>query len=198
MFNFNIPNTVTIVRVILAFVALGLLWLPGEVWLWMAFLLTILVIWGDGLDGFLARKLNQCSRLGAVLDIAGDRIVEMSYWVVFAVLNWVPLWVPLLFLVRGIAVDTVRSYAAEQGYTAFGKTTMMRSVLGQFLVASNFSRGSYAVIKAAAFCLVIIARTNWAEGSQFQAVADFLVYLSCAFCVVRGLPVLIEGRELLK
>lgn len=75
---------------------------------WAAFVLTVLVMWGDGLDGFFARKLNQCTKLGAVLDIAGDRVVEMLYWIVFAVLGWIPAWVPIIFLVRGTFVDAIR------------------------------------------------------------------------------------------
>ena len=39
----------------------------------------------DGVDGYIARKYNQASELGSVLDIMGDRIVEASYWIAFAV-----------------------------------------------------------------------------------------------------------------
>lgn len=133
-----------------------------------------------------------------MLDIVGDRAVEMAYWIAFASLNWIPVFVPLLYLIRGSFVDAIRQVASEQGFTAFGKTTMMQSGLGKFLVASNFSRFSYAVAKAAAFCLVIAAHTQRLEGTGVETIAMFLVYFSCVFCVIRGLPVLIEGRALLK
>lgn len=194
----NVANVVTVVRVGVALVTLGLLWIPGDEWLWTAFVLTALVIWGDALDGYLARKLNQSSKLGAMLDIVGDRIVEMAYWIAFAALGWVPAWVPLLFLVRGNFVDAIRSLASEQGYTAFGEKTMQKSAVAKFLVASNFSRFTYAVAKAAAFCLLIAARTTAAQGTIVPDVAMALVYVTCAFCVLRGLPVLIEGQYLFK
>jgi|SRR5579885_11151 len=195
----NVANLITIARVFLAIGTAALLWLPQEEWRWTAFVLTILVIWADGIDGYFARKLNQTSKFGGILDIAGDRVVEMAYWIAFAILGWIPAFVPFLFLVRGTMVDAIRSHASEQGYTAFGSNTMMQSGIGKFLVASNFSRFSYAVAKAVAFCLVIASHTN--AGAQLpivSAVAIFLVYFACAFCLIRGLPVIFEASFLFK
>ncbi|MBU6452490.1 MAG: CDP-alcohol phosphatidyltransferase family protein [Cyanobacteria bacterium REEB67] len=206
----NVANIITVSRVVLALLTLALLPMAGnpsaantagfssENILWTAFGLTVLVIWADGLDGFFARKLNQCTKFGAILDIAGDRCVEMAYWIVFCALGWVPLFVPLLYLVRGTFVDAMRSHASEQGLTAFGAKTMMQSPLGKFLVASNFSRFTYAVVKALAFCLVIAAHTAALDKTALPTVALYLVYFSCFFCVARGLPVLIEGQSLFK
>lgn len=200
---FNVANTITISRVVLAVVVLLFLFsgasagpVPDDRTLWTVFFLTIFIIWADGLDGFFARKFNQSSKLGGILDIAGDRVVELAYWIVFAALTWIPVWVPLLFLVRGTFVDAIRSHASEQGYTAFGDKTMMQSALGKFLVASNFSRFSYAVAKALAFCLVVAAHTALGKNYNLEPVALFLVYFSCAFCLIRGLPVIIESKSL--
>lgn len=195
----NVPNSVTIGRVFLALGTVSLLWLPQESMRWTAFVLTILVIWGDGLDGYLARKLNQTSKMGAVLDIAGDRAVEMTYWIAYAVLNWIPVWIPLLFLVRGTIVDAIRAQAGEQGFSAFGEKTMMQSGIGKFIVASNFMRFTYAIVKAVAFCLIIAAHTDWvvAHAGIVGKIAIYCAYIAAAFCFVRGLPVLIEGRKLL-
>jgi CDP-diacylglycerol---glycerol-3-phosphate 3-phosphatidyltransferase len=192
----NVANVVTVGRVVLALATVPLLWQTGDQLLWTAFGLTAFIIYADALDGYLARKLNLSSKLGAVLDIAGDRCVEMLYWIVFAILQWIPVWVPLLFLVRGTFVDAVRSVLGEKGYTAFGAKTMMQSPLGKFLVASNFSRFSYAVAKAVAFCLLIAAHTTLGYRYNVAPVALGFVYFSAVFCVLRGLPVLIEAQEL--
>lgn len=194
----NVANVVTLVRVALALVTLGLLWLPTDQIRFLCAGLTVFVIYMDALDGFLARKLNQVSKLGGILDIAGDRVVEMAYWIVFSVLGWIPVWVPLLFLVRGTFVDAIRAQASEQGFTAFGANTMMQTAIGKFLVSSNFTRFSYAVAKAAAFCLVIAAHTTIGSQTVLPSLALASVYFSCFFCVVRGLPVMIEAKYLLK
>lgn len=193
----NVPNAITIGRVFVAIGTCALLWIDNDAVRWTAFVLTALVIWGDGLDGYFARKLNQCTKLGAVLDIAGDRVVEMLYWIVFAVLGWISVWIPIIFLVRGTFVDAIRAQVAEQGYTPFGEKTMMQTGLGKFLVASNFSRFSYAIAKALAFCLLIAGRTPQAP-PLVRTIAEFMAYFATAFCIIRGLPVLIEARSLLK
>jgi CDP-diacylglycerol--glycerol-3-phosphate 3-phosphatidyltransferase len=192
----NVPNTITIARVFLALLAVSLCWSTDDTVLWTAFVLTAIIIWGDGLDGYFARKLNQATKLGAILDIAGDRVVEMAYWIVFSILGWIPAWIPLLFLVRGTFVDAIRAQASEQGKTAFGAKTMMETPLGKFLVASNFSRGTYAVVKAVAFCLLIAARTKACQNTLIPSIAIYCAYASAVFCVIRGLPVLVEGRSL--
>lgn len=194
----NVPNTITLVRTAIALFVMWLLFQPQDNMITTSTVLTALVIWGDGLDGFFARKLNQCTKLGAVLDIASDRVVEMMYWIAFAVLNWIPIWVPLLYLVRGTFVDAIRAQASEQGFSAFGEKTMMQSGLGKFLVASNFSRFTYAVAKALAFCFVILSHHSSMSSTVLPQVALIMVYVSAAFCVLRGLPVIVEGRRLMQ
>lgn len=186
-------NFITILRAILSFVAVSILFQNTPGTYWAAFILTILVIWMDGLDGYVARKFNETSKFGAVLDILSDRVVENVYWVSFAVLSWLPLWVPLVVLTRGIITDGLRGLALEQGYTAFGEKTMMQSKIGKFIVASNFSRFSYAVLKAMAFALLILANVVPAVTS----VAYICAYGAVFFCIVRGLPVMIESRRFL-
>jgi phosphatidylglycerophosphate synthase len=194
----NVPNAITIGRVILALITVAVCFIETDTVRWTAFFLTILVIWGDGLDGYFARKLKQTSTMGAALDIASDRAVELAYWIVYAVLNWVPVWIPLLFLVRGTFVDTVRAQAGEKGFTAFGEKTMMQSPIGKFLVASNFMRFSYAVLKAVAFCLLIAANTTQGRSTIVPTIAIYCTYAAAVICVLRGIPVLVEARGVLK
>ncbi len=194
----NVANVVTVSRVGLALGTLALLYMPSDQMRWTAFGLTAFIIYADALDGYLARKLNQTSKFGGILDIAGDRAVEMAYWIVFAALNWIPVWVPLVFLVRGTFVDAIRTYASEQGFTAFGAKTMMQSGIGKFLVASNFSRFTYAVVKALAFCVVIAAHTTTLTNTAAEQVGMGLVYASVVFCLLRGLPVFFESEFLFK
>ena len=83
----NAANIVSISRIFVAFVAIGLLFKHTTcAYIW-ATVLTIIAFIMDGVDGYVARKFNQASEWGSVLDIMGDRIVEVSYWVVFAVLG---------------------------------------------------------------------------------------------------------------
>ncbi len=191
-------NLITLARTLLAFGVVAMLHVRRwEVYV-AAAALTLLLIWMDAWDGWVARKLKESSKLGAVIDILGDRVVEMTYWIVFAAFGWVPVWVAVLIAARGIVVDGVRALALERGFTAFGSTSLMKSRVGAFLVASRSSRAAYGVGKALAFTLVILAAApGWVahRGALLTALAYTAVYATVALCVVRGLPVLVEARQ---
>ena len=190
-------NLITIARMVLAFIVVALLFVNDTNFYIAAFILTIFVIWMDGLDGYVARKFNESSKLGAVLDILSDRVVENVYWITFLALGWVPVWVPLIVASRGIITDGLRSIALEQGFTAFGSNTMMQGKIAKFIVASNFSRFTYAVCKALAFTLLIAANipVYYAFKENVESVGYACVYISVFFCVARGLPVIFESSR---
>jgi CDP-diacylglycerol--glycerol-3-phosphate 3-phosphatidyltransferase len=193
-------NLITVLRTLLAFLAVAMLrWHKWEIYVGAA-LLTLLLIWMDAWDGWVARRRNEASKVGAVFDILGDRVVEMTYWIAFASFGWIPVWVAVLVSARGILVDGFRALAFERGLTAFGATSMMRSKIGALLVSSRLSRGAYGLGKAAAFTLVILAfAPGWRPSLQTTLVwlAYACVYATVALCVVRGVPVLLEARRFL-
>lgn len=196
----NIANIVSIVRIFIAYGAIALLF-NHTMWAYtLAFLLTAIAFAMDGLDGYLARKLNQSSKWGAVLDILGDRIVEVSYWTVFAVLGWINIAFPLICIARAFTTDGIRSVALSKGYTAFGDTTMQTSELGKFICASRFMRIFYAVAKVAAFMLLIIVNVPgievWSGLAVLNGITTFFVWSAIILCVVRAIPVVTESGRL--
>lgn len=198
-------NLISIFRVILVFITIYLLFgnnATGYLW---ALILTVIAFALDGVDGWVARKFNETSKLGAVIDIIGDRIVENTFWVVFAVLGWLPVAFPLIALTRGFVVDGLRSVAMEQGYTAFGDSSMQTSKFGYFICCSKFSRILYAVAKALAFFLLILVHLliiAHPKGISFQVkwglygLACLCAFIAIEFCVLRGLPVVFESKRL--
>ena len=188
-------NLLSFFRMFLALWLCATLTTSGTDFYGFAFWLTVLIIWMDGWDGYVARLLKETSKAGAVIDILCDRVVEQAYWISFAILGWVPVWMVLVIITRGVLVDGLRSLALEAGYTAFGSSTLMQHPLGVLLVSSRFSRWSYAVLKAAAFALLILSHDP--EWAWLQPIADVCLWGTLMFCVVRGLPVLVEARRFL-
>ena len=190
-------NFVTIFRVFLMFIAVYLIIaMPYSVtaYVW-ALILTVLAFALDGVDGWLARKFHEESKLGALLDIMSDRIVENTYWVLFAVLGWISIVFPLIALTRGFVTDTIRSAAMEKGYTPFG---MQKNPICKFITGSKFMRISYAVAKVAAFVIIIMAKIPDIPYSDLIfEVGYWLAVIAIVFCVVRGLPVVIEAKSVL-
>ena len=98
----NSANIVSISRIFVAFISLGLLFVnTTNAYIW-AVILAGIAFSMDAVDGYLARKFGQSSQLGAVLDIMGDRIVEAIYWIVFAALGWLPVIFPIIFYGTGV------------------------------------------------------------------------------------------------
>ncbi len=133
-----------------------------------------------------------------------DRIVEMVLWVVYSNLGLISVAIPIIVIIRGGLVDTIRGFSLIFGKTSFG---MMQTKWGRRLVASNFMRSLYGLAKAVAFCLLAAAlglqglwagtpKAEWAE--TLLAIAVVLSWIAAALCVIRGAPVLIEARTLLK
>jgi CDP-diacylglycerol---glycerol-3-phosphate 3-phosphatidyltransferase len=117
----------------------------------------------------------------------------------------IPLWAPFLVIVRGGIVDALRSMSYDEGMTAFGDNTMMRSAFTRWLTAGRFMRGLYGYVKAAAFIFL----TGYYGYIQQQAEGTWLdkvysldvvrwfgwanVWLAVALTLVRGVPVLFDA-----
>jgi CDP-diacylglycerol--glycerol-3-phosphate 3-phosphatidyltransferase len=167
--------------------------------------LTVTSIALDALDGHIARKKQMATPLGAQLDILGDRMVENMFFTYFAAVGMVSWWLPVLFFARGAATDFLRGLALKAGYSGWGGNAMLETWWGGALVASRWSRGLYAALKCACFCYLglelAIARGPVAILGAFageaqpmiRAVAQILTGATAVCCLLRGLPVLVEG-----
>jgi len=113
--NWTIPNALS---------ALRLLGVPVFFWLIVGpkddgLALTILVIssFTDWLDGFLARKLNQFSRLGELLDPLADRLYVVAALIALYLRDLIPLWVVVILVLRDFAMSMLLIYLKRVGIT---------------------------------------------------------------------------------
>ena len=192
----QLPNIISIFRTALTvWLAIKVLNDPTSLkFLVFSFWLTWFIIALDGIDGIIARKLKVTSDFGSFIDIACDRIVELIFISLFAVLEWIPFWILIVFLIRGVLVDGVRGLAQKKGKTAFGEKSMMKTKLGLFLTSSRFMRAAYGGIKAIAFAFMFLVHSYYTDFIQCEMI---LIYLMTFMCIIRGIPVLLESREYL-
>jgi phosphatidylglycerophosphate synthase len=152
----------------------------------------------DTVDGVVARRTGQVSLLGGVLDIAADRAYELVLWVGFADLRLIPLWVPLVVVVRTTLTDALRSLGVGQGTAPFDQA---RGRVARFLVASPIMRTGYAIGKVVTFCGLALAwgmgalpaDEPWAQAAGVVlAGARLALWPTLLLCLMRGLPVVLD------
>jgi len=202
------PNKVTLLRVLMGFAAVSLF--AHGAWMnLLAVVLTVTSIALDALDGHLARTRKMATPVGAQIDILGDRVIENMYFTYFAVVGMVSLWLPMLFFARGAVTDFLRGLAMKAGRSGWGANAMLQTWWGRALVASRWSRSLYAALKCACFCylglelaltrgpVLLVGPMTVDVHAAIRAGAHVLAWLTGGFCVVRGLPVLLEGWKFL-
>ena len=109
--NLNVPNAITVVRILLAPVFIWMLLADdgADGWLrWAAAVLFILAIATDGIDGAIARKHGLVTDLGKLLDPIADKILTGAALIGLSILLELPWWVTIVILVREIGITVFR------------------------------------------------------------------------------------------
>ncbi|MDP1924428.1 MAG: CDP-alcohol phosphatidyltransferase family protein [Thiobacillus sp.] len=140
---FNLPNVITLLRLaavpVVAWLILQQRW-EAACWLFLAAALS------DGIDGLLARWLNQMTQLGAALDSVADKALGVVTLVLLTQAGAIPLWVTLAILLRdSIIVLGALSYRGMAGHleihpTWLGKTHMFAEFALLALVLADLAR----------------------------------------------------------
>lgn len=149
----SLPNILTIFRLIAApALALAVLFLARPLGDWVALCLFVAAAITDFLDGVLARRWGQISKLGTMLDpIADKAIVLVTLLTVVAIygLQW-PLVIPAVLIVfREVFVSGLREYLGDTAGTlkvtplAKWKTTAQLCALGVLLTPALFEHGLF-------------------------------------------------------
>jgi len=191
-------NLITLFRLMSVFIIGAIALYAAPQWQLINAPLIIINILLDGLDGKIARARNETTVFGAVFDIAADRIIEITLWLILAELGAVSIWIAIIFVTRGILVDSLRKHHADQGKLPF---SIMRTPLGKFLVASRTMRFAIGFIKLITFSwlfFLIPAAEIWPQifiihNDLFSYISNILVYTSVTTSLARGIPVILEA-----
>ena len=194
------PNILTLFRLFSAPVFLALFIGSGEdgfllslmnnqTGLWACLTLAVLSELSDILDGILARKLNQVSDFGKLLDPYADSVFRLSCYFAFASHahgKWIPLWMVMVLFYRDLLVTVIRTFGVERREfvqaRASGKikaiaqgtvvivTLAVALLFGeQYVAYEATARGSYATSLARMLMWVVTVVTLWSAGDYFWA-----------------------------
>ncbi len=147
---FNVPNQLTSIRLVLAIVLFGLI--PYEYYL-AAMWVFIVAAGTDWIDGFYARRYNQVTTLGRILDPFVDKIIICGTFISLAGIDGsdIARWMAVVVVGRELMVTALRSFLEQRGAdfsaTLSGKLKMVLQCIAVVLALYRLSYGGAVIPK---------------------------------------------------
>jgi CDP-diacylglycerol---glycerol-3-phosphate 3-phosphatidyltransferase len=113
--TFNLPNTITLIRISLVPFLFLLLLSPGEFWSLIMAILFVAVSITDLLDGYIARKYHLVTTVGKFLDPIADKLIINTAMILMIPIGRIPAWIVAITIIRDLLVDGIRSIASSEG-----------------------------------------------------------------------------------
>ncbi len=136
--NWNVPNVITLARILVAPVFVWLLFIDGgtdSVARYLAAALFVLAIATDGVDGAIARRRNLVTNLGVILDPIADKVLIGSALVSLSILNELPWWVTVVIVVREGGVTILRFVVLSKRVIPASRGGKVKTVLQSIAVS---------------------------------------------------------------
>jgi CDP-diacylglycerol--glycerol-3-phosphate 3-phosphatidyltransferase len=159
---FNLPNTLTLFRIFLVpfLVVVLLTKFSGREFVGLGIFLVAAIT--DFFDGWIARRRNQTTRMGALLDPIADKLLTSAAFISLVEMDphHVPAWMVVIIIGREFAVSGLRSIAAQQGVTIaaspLGKGKMVSQVVAISLLILGYELGTFRVVGTVALWAVML------------------------------------------
>jgi CDP-diacylglycerol--glycerol-3-phosphate 3-phosphatidyltransferase len=173
MFPLNLPNALTVVRILLVPVLVVALTVETPHGDTVAAIVFALAAGTDGLDGYLARSRQSVTTFGKVMDPVADKLLIAAALISLVSLDRVAPWVAMVIIAREFAVSGLRIAAGAQG------AVISSSVLGKL-----------KTILQIGMVMALIAADD--PGAAW---VDALVYLTVAMTVISGVDYFLNVRK---
>jgi CDP-diacylglycerol--glycerol-3-phosphate 3-phosphatidyltransferase len=168
--SLNLPNFLTLVRILLipVFVVIFLAPTPDRSLL-AAVIFTVAAV-TDLLDGYIARRTGQVTKLGKLLDPLADKLLVLSALILLVNIDRVSAVVALLIIARELAVTGIRAIAAGE------RLIIAAEVTGKYKMA----------LQVIAIVLLILEGTGLAELGNLHLAGTGTLYLSLVLGYISG------------
>jgi CDP-diacylglycerol--glycerol-3-phosphate 3-phosphatidyltransferase len=190
----NLPNKLTIARIILAPIFMIFLLIDNMYLRYLATFIFIVAALTDLYDGYLARKTGVITGFGKFMDPLADKVLVSTAFISFVALGYVQTWMVLVIILREFLVTGFRSLAAYKGvvilpsFWAKWKTGCQMTVIIIILVYINLES------------TVVPMGSDWrvfTTDSAFR-VFDVMIFITMILTVGTGIDYLIKNAFLLK
>jgi CDP-diacylglycerol--glycerol-3-phosphate 3-phosphatidyltransferase len=173
VFPLNLPNVLTVLRILLVPVLVAALLVETPNGDTIAAIVFALAAITDTLDGYIARSRRTITTFGKVMDPIADKLLIAAALIALVDKGRVAAWVAMVIIAREFAVSSLRVYAAAEG------AIIPASILGKIKTVTQV-----------AAVMALIAAPN-ADATWVQA----LVYLTVVATVVSGVDYFLNVRR---
>ncbi len=141
----------------------------------------------DAFDGYIARKYNQVTDLGKILDPMADSIYRISLFLTFTLEPVkIPMGLAFIFLYRDSVISTLRTICALKGFT----------------LAARKSGKIKAVVQGLAAAIVLIfmleAALNWITPQELTSYSTIVVSIAAAYTLYSGLDYILANKHYIR
>lgn len=178
----NLPNKLTIIRILLVPIFMALLCTESAALRMAALGVFVIASVTDWADGYIARKYNLISTFGKFMDPLADKILTTAAFLVFVADGIISPWAVMLILAREFAVSGVRLCAAAEG------DVIAASFWGKLKTVSQM----VAIIAAIALMHPIF------DSVAADIITNILVWISVVFTVLSGADYIWKNKKLFK
>ena len=187
----NLPIALTLFRIVLVPLIVVFVISSDRVWVLIAAVIFVAASLTDWLDGRLARRLNQVTRFGTLLDPVADKLLVAAALVALVQVDMIGAWVAMVIIGRELAVTGLRGVALSMGVvvppSAFGKLkTVSQYVAITILILERGVPPEYVP-----FHLVSVGALWVAVGLTVVSGADYFY----RFFLKAGPRAIIKGQE---
>jgi CDP-diacylglycerol--glycerol-3-phosphate 3-phosphatidyltransferase len=175
VFELNLPNALTVFRILLVPVLVAVLLSEGPSGDLLAAIVFAVASFTDALDGWIARRRKSESTFGKLMDPLADKLLVTSALVSLVSLDRLAAWVAMVIIARELAVTGLRQIAIEQGHV------IPASLWGKLKTVAQI---------AMVMCLIAV------DGSSGWV--DAVVYVTVAITVLSGADYFFGLRRILR
>ncbi len=104
----NLPNKITLSRILLTFVFMIFLFMNGFPFKVMALCAFLAAACTDYFDGFFAKKYNMTSAFGKIMDPVADKVLTLAAFLAFVEMKLVPAWMVVIIIMRELLITSIR------------------------------------------------------------------------------------------
>jgi CDP-diacylglycerol--glycerol-3-phosphate 3-phosphatidyltransferase len=170
----NVPNLLSISRILAVPVFIVLMLEPTPLRALLAGIVFSIASATDWLDGYLARKWGQVTKIGKLLDPIADKILVASALIMLVDIARIPSWIAIIIIGREIAITGLRAMAASEGIV---------------IAAENMGKWKVGAQITAVLCLVL----DYHLGTEWISdVGRIAIFIAMILAVISGLRYIID------